>query len=144
IEPIESDVNAASKKFNRKCFYCKLSGHKKSEWFKWTKEKKTNHRGYFYFDGGTTNTFIKLDRLTSNAQKVIREFRSGNRYSINGLIKIPLNIKSATNVVSEECVIAKMKISINGWSCVQNFIVTDNLVDKDIILDRDFLKKLNY
>ncbi|RMZ95285.1 hypothetical protein BpHYR1_050661 [Brachionus plicatilis] len=94
------------------------------------------------FDGGATNSLIRFDSLSSKMQNEIKYFLN-KQVDMNkrGFKKFPVTIKGVTSLVSEDCVVAPVLISIGSWSAIHSFVITASLRDKDIILGRDFLKK---
>jgi hypothetical protein len=56
------------------------------------------------------------------------------------LRKQKFSIIGATSSVNECCVVAKFKLIFGAWAGYHEFIVTDNLHSKDMIMGRDFLK----
>ena len=97
------------------------------------------------FDGGATNSFIRLSCLPQSIREKIEDFRDNkNRNNEDfGFRKESFTIRGATSSVVECCVIAKFEISIRDWTNEHEFIVTNNIRDKEIILGRDFLKLYN-
>ena len=93
------------------------------------------------FDGGASNSFIRLASLPAQIQHAIRNFKNGiNTSSQFKLEKENLIILSATGEVSECCTVAKVHLEIGEWRGIHSFVITESLVEKDMILGRDFLK----
>jgi hypothetical protein len=74
-------------------------------------------------------------------QTAIKVFKKGgvdsNKYN---LVKETLTICGATSETTECCVIALAHLSIDDWAGTHKFVITESLVDKDMILGRDFMK----
>jgi hypothetical protein len=60
-----------------------------------------------------------------------------------GLVREKLTILGATGSATETCVIASAHLVIGDWSGNHSVVITDSLIDKDVVLGRDFLKKYN-
>ena len=93
------------------------------------------------FDGGASNSFIRLASLPSQMQNKIKNFKNGKNIENHlKLEKENLTILSATGEATECCVIAKLHLEIGQWRGIHVFVITESLVEKDMILGRDFLK----
>jgi hypothetical protein len=92
------------------------------------------------FDGGATNSFIKLAYLPAKFCKQVKEaLLSG--VSSNSSVKVAnICVKSATGVSNELCALASLRLTCGRWSGQHDFIITDCLKDKQMILGRDFMK----
>ena len=94
------------------------------------------------FDGGASNCFVRLACLPSQVQKLVKNFRDGLTDSNDsGLIKETITILGATGATTSTCVIAVANLVIGDWSGQHTVVITDSLIDKDVIIGRDFLKK---
>ena len=92
-------------------------------------------------DGGATNSFIQISKLSGKTQRLVKEFiLSNDKSSVYGFRKEVLVIKGATGAVTETCVIVEVKLKIGSWIGIHTCVLTKALVDKDVILGRDFLK----
>ena len=96
------------------------------------------------FDGGASNSFVRLSSLPAQLQKAIQIFKRGQD-TVNEfhLAKETLTICGATGSVTECCTIALANLVIGEWNGKHRVVITENLVDKDLILGRDFMKKYN-
>ncbi|RNA13347.1 Transposon Ty3-G Gag-Pol poly, partial [Brachionus plicatilis] len=97
------------------------------------------------FDGGATNSLIRFDSLSSKMQNEIKYFLN-KQVDMNkrGFKKFPVTIKGVTSLVSEDCVVAPVLISIGSWSAIHSFgffekygVVID-LSNDEIMIDENF------
>jgi hypothetical protein len=97
------------------------------------------------FDCGATNCFIRLAGLPENVRKKVEQFRDQNVQpcSGSGFRKRSFTIRGATSSVEECCVIANVRLSMRGCLWEHEFIITENLKGKDMIIGRDFLTLYN-
>jgi hypothetical protein len=97
-----------------------------------------------FFDGGASNCLVRLSCLPAQLQKIVKNFDVGtdgkNEY---GLVKETLTIVGATGTSTGSCIIASAKLLIGDWSGCHMVVITESLIDKDLIIGRDFLKKYN-
>ena len=54
-----------------------------------------------------------------------------------------MTIVGATGTSTSSCIIASAKLMIGDWTGVHMVVITESLIDKDLIIGRDFLKKYN-
>ena len=97
------------------------------------------------FDGGATNSFVRLSCLPKDVVDKIQLFKSspvavGN----HNFRKQTFSINGATSSVVECCVVVPFRIIFGDWSGLHDFIVTDSIPDKEMIIGRDFLKLYNF
>ena len=96
------------------------------------------------FDGGASNCFVRQACLPAQLQKAIKQFKSGldvgNEFHLS---KEKLKICGATSLETETCVIVVANLAIGDWKGQHKVVITESLIDKDVILGRDFLKKYN-
>jgi len=96
------------------------------------------------FDGGASNCFVRLSCLPAQLQKIVKNFDAAtvgkNEY---GLVKESLTIVGATGTSTGSCIIASAKLIIGDWSGCHMVVITESLIDRDLIIGRDFLKKYN-
>ncbi len=94
------------------------------------------------FDGGASNCFLRLSCLPVQLQTVVKSFKRGEKIENEfGFSKVNLTICGATSKESECCVIAEAELTIGDWKGTHTVVITESLVDKGVILGRDFLKK---
>ena len=106
------------------------------------KNHREKQRLVALFDSGATHSLMRLDALSSKIQFEIKKFLStGRDANGRGFRKCPLRIKGVTNHVSEDCVVVPVWFSIGSWSCVHSFVISCSLMDKEVLLGRDFLKR---
>ena len=94
------------------------------------------------FDSGATDSFVRLSSLPIETRECILAFKSnsGGDSNSSSMRRQKFSIIGATGSVEEFCVVAKLKLIFGAWSGYHEFIVTDNLNSKDMIIGRDFLK----
>ena len=94
---------------------------------------------------GATNLFIKLSCLPDAIRQRIIEFKNDSTKieSPDGLKKHIFLIVGVTSSVDECCVVASFKIIFGSWSGNHDFIVTESLHGKEMIIGRDFMKLHN-
>jgi hypothetical protein len=94
------------------------------------------------FDGGATNSFIKASCLPVSYRAKLDVLKKDGQNGGDASLRCStICIRGATGAVQETCVLATLSVSIGRWSGEHEFIVTEGIVDKQVILGRDFLKK---
>ena len=94
------------------------------------------------FDGGASNSFVRLSCLPPQLQKAIKQFKNGeDTDNVYGFSKETLTICGATSSETETCVIVAASLAIGDWKGQHKVVITESLIDKDVILGRGFLKK---
>ena len=96
------------------------------------------------FDCGATDSFIRLSSLPVEvAERIVACKNNNDDVSLNRFRKQTFSITSATGSVTECCVVVEFKLTFGSWSGSHEFIVTDNLHGKDMLIGRDFMKLYN-
>lgn len=110
--------------------------------------KFNNHNGKLkvkmLIDTGASHCFINPKIFPNDIQTKIREFRFEKNVKnvlelklFDGLIQtINANSKSA-------CVFVDLNLKIGKWCGVQEFIISDQIENENVILGRNFLRKYN-
>ena len=80
-------------------------------------------------DSKTRNSFISFSILNADTQNAVRELEKKNL--------------CATDKEDENCLTAKLKIEIGDWCGEHIFIISETMMDKKIILGKDFLKLIS-
>ena len=80
--------------------------------------------------------------LPSQVQKLVINFKDGLTDSNDsGLVKETITILGATGATTSSCVMAVANLVIGDWSGQHTVVIRDSLIDKDVIIGRDFQKK---
>ncbi len=97
------------------------------------------------FDCVATDSFVRYSSLPSCVKDQLFKFNNIND-QINSSYefkKQSFEITSATGTVTECCVVFSFIVTFGSWVGFHEFIVTDNLHGKDMLIGRDFLKRYN-
>ena len=94
------------------------------------------------FDGGAVCSFMQQTVLKKEIRELIKKFLDGGcKLNPLGLRAELITIKGATSATTELCAVVTLKVQIEDWVGEHEFIISDKLDDKEIILGRDFLRK---
>ncbi|RNA22642.1 tetratricopeptide repeat [Brachionus plicatilis] len=88
--------------------------------------------------GDGENTVELLDRSRLSPAALYPGSRDLNAREFK---RFPVTINDITISLAEDCVVIPVSIKFIDWYGAYNFIVTDSLSEKDLILGRDFMKK---
>lgn len=96
-------------------------------------------------DCGATNCFVRFACLPIGVRRKIEEFKRNGKFVDNsqGLKKRTFTIRGATSSAVECCVIATIQISMRVGLWEHDFIVTEKILEKDMIIGRDFMALYN-
>ena len=95
------------------------------------------------FDGGATNSFVRLSCLPDAVKQQIITFRDSSATSLGDLSKKLYSIVGVTGTAVEPCVVGTFKLTFGNWTGKHTLIISENLNDKEMIIGRDFLKCYN-
>lgn len=94
------------------------------------------------FDSGAVCSFLQQTVLKIETSNLVNRFLNHVEGDTNPLklIEELITIKGAVGATTERCAVVSLGLKIGECRGVHEFIITKSLVDKEIILGRDFMR----